>query len=74
MAPYGSTSAESNEDRFETRILLEFEPSKDVELTCIVCGGQGVDLEATVRDRRNSRITIGKHSACVWKPISRTGA
>lgn len=50
-------------------IVLEFEPSEDRELTCVVCGQTNVDLECTVRNRSNSRVTLGKHTHCVWKKI-----
>lgn len=50
----------------EDRIILDFVPSHDGLLTCVVCGADGVDQETTVRDRWNSRVTIGKHRRCVW--------
>jgi len=48
------------------KIELDFTPSGDPEITCIVCNQPGCDLAVTVYDRRHHRITMGKHSACTW--------
>jgi hypothetical protein len=50
-------------------VVLHFIPSDDKEITCLICNQNNCDLETTVRDWRHSRITIGKHSKCVWTPI-----
>jgi hypothetical protein len=47
-------------------ITLKFEPSDDVEITCVVCGAPGCDLAATVYDSQRRRITMGKHTRCTW--------
>jgi len=50
-------------------ITLKFVPTEDPVITCIVCGQNNCELECTVRDRRNARVTIGKHTRCTWRPI-----
>ncbi len=52
-------------------IKLEFTPSDDPEITCIVCCQPKCDLAVTVYDRRRARITMGKHSACTWVMVGK---
>lgn len=53
-------------------VTYEFGPSEDAELTCIICGKDKCDLESTAYQTYpgfHGRVTVGKHSTCVRKPI-----
>jgi hypothetical protein len=53
-------------------ITLDFEPSDDPEITCIVCNGGGCDLSVTVyQGPRHMRVTMGKHTKCTWVMVKR---
>lgn len=55
-------------------VELLFRPTTDREITCIVCGGDGCELEATAykitRFGGHSRVWIGKHDKCEFRPAA----
>lgn len=56
-------------------VTFTFTPTNDKEITCIVCGEDKCDLESTayqtVRGLGHARVTVGKHSTCKRKDITR---
>ena len=40
-------------------------PSTDTEITCVVCGADGVDIETKIRTPLHSSVWLGLHSGCM---------